>query len=254
MSTFRSGEAAARPSVSLCFPVYKDEATVRKVTEKALAVLEDVAEDYEVVIVDDGSPDRSGEIADGLAEEYDHVFAVHHPENLGYGAAVRTALDRARYEWICLTDGDDEYDVRDLKKLIRLRDHYRLIITFRFVKLYSTFRMFVSWVYNLIVRLMFRTRYRDISTGLRLIHRDVVDGLDLRSDSPFIGAEITIKAMLSGAPVGEVGIQTFPREFGRGSSVTPKNILATIRDLFSTYRTIFSSSYSLPEDRSRGGM
>jgi glycosyltransferase involved in cell wall biosynthesis len=223
---------------------------VRTVTEKALAVLRDVANNYEVVIVDDGSPDRAGEIADELAGEYPEVTVIHHPENLGYGAAIRSGLGHCQYEWICFTDGDDEYDVNDLRKLIALEDFYDLIITFRYVKVYNSRRQIISWVYNKTLRALFRTHYRDISTGLKLIRKSLADQLSYQSNSPFIGAELTIKSMLKGYRVGEVGIQTFPREFGKGASTSVRNIIATIRDMFRVYRTIFSPGYELPENRS----
>ena len=240
-----------KPNISVFFPIYKDELTVERVTHKALDILANVAEDYEVLIIDDGTPCRAGEIADRLAEENPKVRVIHHPRNLGYGAAIRTGLANVRYEWVCFTDGDDEYDIYDLYKLIRLRNYYDLIITFRYVKAYSGFRIFISWVYNIVLRMLFKTRYRDISTGLRLMRRELVDELDLQSTSPFIGAEITIKTMLKGFRVGEVGIQTFPREFGRGSSTSMRNIIATIRDMLTCYRTIFSQNYDLPANRTR---
>ncbi len=240
-----------RPNLSLFFPVYNDENTVERVTLKALNVLSQVAADYEVLIIDDGTPCRAGRIADDLAAKHPKVRVIHHPRNLGYGAAIRTGLSAVRFEWVCFTDGDDEYDVRDLTKLIRLRKYYDLIITFRYAKAYSGFRMFISWVYNVSLRYLFKTRYRDISTGLRLIRRDLINELDLHATSPFIGAEIAIKTMLKGFPVGEVGIQTFPREFGSGSSTSIRNIIATIRDMLMCRRTIFSRNYDLPEGRSR---
>jgi glycosyltransferase involved in cell wall biosynthesis len=240
-----------RPNISVFFPVYRDERTVRTVTEKALAVLREVANQYEVVIIDDGSPDRAGEIADELAREYPEVSVVHHEKNMGYGVAIREGLARCRYEWICFTDGDDEYDIFDLRKLIALKDFYDLIITFRYVKVYSGDRQFISWVYNMTLRALFRTSYRDISTGLRLIRKSLADQLNCESNSPFIGAEITIKSMLKGYRIGEVGIQTVPREFGKGASTSPKNIKATIVDMLSVYRKIFSPDYELPENRTR---
>src|SRR4029079_18550173 len=96
----------------------------------------------------------------------------------------------ARFEWIAFTDGDDEYEVEDLRKLLRLKDYYDLIITFRYAKRYSGMRIFISYVYNRILRWLFQTRYRDISCGLRIIRKDVIDELQLISTSPFIGAEI----------------------------------------------------------------
>ena len=137
-----------RPRLSLFFPVYKDEGTVARVAEKALAVLAEQAEEHEVIIVDDGSPDRAGAIADEIAGREPHVRVIHHPRNLGYGRALRSGFEAARYEWICFTDGDDEYEVDDLRKLVRLRDRYDLIITFRYAKRYGGWRIFVSYVYN----------------------------------------------------------------------------------------------------------
>jgi glycosyltransferase involved in cell wall biosynthesis len=241
--------APERPRVSLFFPVYQDEHTVRRVTEKALKVLADVASEYEVIIVDDGSPDRSGEIADEMAQVHECVRVVHHPRNLGYGAALQSGFSNARFEWICGVDGDDQYEILDLYKLIRLKDHYDLIITFRYVKVYSGLRIFVSWVYNRLVRALFRTPYRDISTGLRLVRKSLLDEIELESSSPFVGAELAIKTMLKGYRVGELGIQTFPREFGRGESVTIPNIVATLRDLLHIYRSIYSPAYERPESR-----
>jgi glycosyltransferase involved in cell wall biosynthesis len=244
-----SGDATNKPNISVFFPVYNDEHTVERVTRKALDVLSQIASEYEVLIVDDGTPCRAGEIADALARENPRVRVIHHGKNLGYGAAVRTGLANARYEWVCFTDGDDEYDIYDLHKLIRLRDYYDLIITFRYTKMYTRFRVFVSWVYNVSLRFLFKTHYRDISTGLRLIRRELIDELHLEAASPFIGAEIAIKTMLKGFRVGEVGIQTFPREFGRGNSTSIRNIIATMKDMLAAHATIFSTDYELPKNR-----
>ncbi len=238
-------------TISLFFPVYKDERTVRIVAEKAIDLVSSLAGEYEIVIVEDGSPDRSGEIADELAREYPAVRVIHHPKTLGYGAAVRTGLAACRFEYICFTDGDDEYEVGDFAKLLRLGDRYDLVITFRYKKIYSSLRIFISWVYNKLLRFLFRTSFRDVSTGLRMVRRAVLEDVELESNSPFIGAELAVKCMLKGYRVGEVGIQTFPRTFGRGSSTSPKNIVATIRDMWWTYRQIFSDDYDLPPNRIR---
>lgn len=238
-------------SASLVFPVYNDEATVRGVAEKGAGVLGALCDSYEIIIVDDGSPDRSGAIADELARERPEVRVIHHESNRGYGAALRAGFAASRHEWVCQTDGDDEYDVEDLAKLFKLRDYYDLIITFRYKKLYSSWRLTLSWVYNGLLRLMFRTRFRDVSTGLRMVRRSALDDIVLRSDSPFIGAELAVKAMLKGYRVGEVGIQTFPRSFGAGASTSWPNILATLRDMYRSYREVFSDDYDLPAARRR---
>jgi glycosyltransferase involved in cell wall biosynthesis len=235
-------------SLSVFFPVFNDELTVRRVAEKALRVASGLTDDYEVVIVNDGSPDNSGSVADGVAKEYEFVRVIHHPRNLGYGAAVRSGLAACRKDWICFTDGDDEYDLYDLKKLWKLRDFYDLIITFRYVRRYSGFRIVISQIYNRLLRRLFYLRFRDVSTGLRLVRREIIEDIELRSDSPFIGAEIAIKTMLKGYRVGELGIQMFPREFGTGSSTSPENIYRTVVDMLRCHRLVFSQEYELPRE------
>ena len=239
------------PRISFCFPVYKDERTVRTVAEKFLVLGASLGAEHEVVIIDDGSPDRSGEIADEIAREHPAVRVIHHAGNRGYGAALRSAIGAARFEYVCMTDGDDEYEVEDFRKLLKMRDRYDLVITFRYKKVYSSTRIFVSWLYNVVLRRLFRTQFRDVSTGLRLVRREVLDDVQLESDSPFLGAELAIKTMLKGYRVGEVGIQTFPRTFGSGSSTSMRNIVATVRDMWRVYRTVFSDSYDLPVTRGR---
>jgi glycosyltransferase involved in cell wall biosynthesis len=241
-----------KPDISLFFPVYNDEKTVRIVASRALELLEEVADNYEIIIVNDGSPDSSGDIADALAAEHEKISAIHHPKNRGYGAAMKTGIASSRFDIICMIDGDNEYDVFDLKKMLAVKDYYMLIIAFRYRKLYSTKRIFISFVYNSVLRLLFKSPFRDISTGIRLIHRAVLDDVVLTSNSPFIGAELSLKSMLRGFPVGEVGIQTFPRDFGTGSATSFPNIMGTIKDIWRIRKEIFSDSYDLPEGRTRG--
>lgn len=240
-----------KPNISLFFPVYNDEHTVRTVAHRAIELLEEVANEYEIIIVDDGSPDTSGAIADELAAGNERIQAIHHSQNKGYGAAMQTGIAASSYDIICMIDGDNEYDVFDLKKMLAVRDYYMLVIAFRYRKLYSTKRIFISFVYNAVLRLVFKSPFRDISTGIRLMHRSLFDGLELTSNSPFIGAELTLKSMLRGYPVGEVGIQTFPRSFGEGSATSMKNIIGTIKDIWVIRKEIFSDSYDLPEGRTR---
>jgi glycosyltransferase involved in cell wall biosynthesis len=129
---------AQKPSIAIFFPVYRDEVTVETVALKSLKVLSDIASNYKVIIVNDGSPDKSGEIADELAKKYSNIISIHHDVNRGYGAALRTGFKySANYEWICFTDGDNQYDVNELYHLSKLFHHYDLIVTFR----YSIFHM-----------------------------------------------------------------------------------------------------------------
>lgn len=226
--------------MAIFFPVYGDEGTVERVALKSLKVLSKIASDYKVIIVDDGSPDRSGEIADKLAEEHPEIISVHHDKNLGYGAALQTGFKYSLdYEWICFTDGDDQYDVNELYHLSKLFHHYDLIVTFRYSKIYGTLRTFVSFVYNLLIRVLFKSHLRDHNCGLKVIRSSVVKDMDIISNSAFIGAEIIINAMVRGYPIGEIGIKTYPRTFGESSVMSFRHIFTSIRDLFRVYWKLF---------------
>ena len=240
-----------KPNISFFFPVYNDARSIKDITEKAISLLREIAENYEIVIINDCSPDDSGKIADEMAHEFSYIKVVHHPKNLGYGSAIKSGINNTKYDLICMIDGDHEYDISDLRRMISLEKYYGLIIGFRYKKMYSTKRIFISYVYNATLRFLFKTRFRDISTGIRVFHRSVTNSIELKSNSPFIGAELAIKSMLNGIPVGEVGIQTFPRTFGSGSATSFKNIILTIRDMFSMRQEVFSDTYNLPRGRKR---
>lgn len=231
---------SSKPSIAIFFPVYGDEGTVERVALKSLKVLSEIASDYKVIIVDDDSPDKSGEIADKLAQQYPEIISVHHDTNRGYGAALKTGFEYSLdYEWICFTDGDDQYDVNELYHLSKLFHHYDLIVTFRYSKIYGTLRTFVSFVYNLLIRVLFKSHLRDHNCGLKVIRSNVVKDMDIISNSAFIGAEIIINAMVRGYPIGEAGIKTYPRTFGESSVMSFRHISTSIQDLFRVYWKLF---------------
>jgi glycosyltransferase involved in cell wall biosynthesis len=231
---------SSKPSIAIFFPVYCDEGTIERVALKSLKVLSEIASDYKVIIVDDGSPDKSGEIADKLAEQHPEIISVHHDTNRGYGAALQTGFNYSLdYEWICFTDGDDQYDVNELYHLSKLFHHYDLIVTFRYSKIYGTLRTFISYIYNLLIRRLFKSHLRDHNCGLKVIRSSVIQDMEIISSSAFIGAEIIINAMVRGYPIGEAGIKTYPRTFGESSVMSFRHISTSIRDLFRVYRKLF---------------
>ena len=217
------------------FPLYKDSRTVKKMITKSLKVLKKLTDKYEVVIVDDGCPEKSGLLAKNFSKNIKKIKVIFHKQNLGYGSAIKTGLKNCKYQWIFQTDGDAEYDVNDLKKLIKLTNRSDLIITYRFKKKYRTSRIIISWIYNVILRVLFLTNFKDISTGSRLIKKKMLKKIKLKSKSSFIGAELAIKSKYLGLKVSEVGIHTYPRTFGTGSSVSFKNIILTIEEMLKMY-------------------
>ena len=218
-------------SISLMFPLYNDKNTVELMIKKSSNILKKLKRKYEIIIVDDGCPQNSGKLAEKIAKKFSNVRIFFHKKNLGYGAALKTGLQKCKNDWIFMVDGDAEYDVNDLPRLFRATKNCDLVITYRYKKKYNTYRIIISWVYNAILRLIFNIKFRDISTGSRLVSKKLIKNIKLRSNSPFVGAELAIKAGLAGYKVGEIGIHTYPRTFGSGSSVGLKNILLTLKDM-----------------------
>ena len=221
-------------SISILFPLYKDRRTVKKMIIRSLDLMKKLKKKYEIVMVDDGCPEKSGLYAKKLINRK-NIKVIFHKKNLGYGAAIKTGLKNCKNNWIFQTDGDAEYDVFDLRKLIKFTNNSDLIITYRLKKKYKTSRIIISWFYNVILRILFHTQYRDISTGSRLIKRSLLKKINLISDSPFLGAELAIKSAYKGYKVSEVGIHTYPRTFGTGSSVSLKNIFLTIKEMIKLF-------------------
>lgn len=226
-------------SLSIVFPVYNDSKTVEAMITKSLDIVQKHKFDYEIIIVDDCCPEKSGLIAKKFAKNNKNIKVFFNDKNLGYGATVRKALSLSTKDWVLQTDGDNQYDLFEFNKMLKIVHNYDCIITFRYKKTYSSFRIVMSKVYNLCVRILFNVGFRDISTGLRLINRNCISNITLKSNSSFIGAEIAVKFKIEGYSVGEMGIKNYPRKFGRSSIVSLKSIISTIIEMFKIRNQIF---------------
>ncbi len=226
-------------SLSILFPVYKDSKTIEILIKKSVSLCEELSLDYELIIVDDCCPENSGAIAKNYMKYNDKIKLITHDINKGYGESIKSGLKICSKDWILQTDGDNQYDIYDFKKMSKIIHNYDCIITFRYKKIYSSSRIFISWIYNKLIQLLFKSNFRDISTGLRLIKKDTLQNIELSSQNAFVGAEIAIKLMLKGYQVGEMGISTYPREFGTSTIITLRNIINTVKDIIKVRREIF---------------
>ena len=234
------------PSLSVFFPAYNDEGNIGKVAETAVTVLEALGADYEVIIVHDGSPDRTGEIADELARRHQKVRVIHHEKNLGYGAALKTGFTNARNEYIFYTDGDNQFDVGEMKKFVPLVSLglSDLVVGFRNRKQYSLYRKVTSFTYNLVLQVLFDLPYRDVDCAFKLVPKSLIDDMVISSVDAFIDAEILIRAQQRGYGITEIGVTHRARETGV-SGVKTGVILGTIKEMIQFYLQIRS------EDRQR---
>ncbi len=224
-------------ALSVFFPAYYDELNIPKVVEGALGVIRELGiEDFEIIIVEDGSPDRTGEVADELAARHPGVRVVHHPRNLGYGMALRTGFREASREYVFYTDGDNQFDLGELRKFAALVPYTDIVSGFRVDKRYSTYRKFTSFVYNLILRMLFGITDRDVDCAFKLYPTRLFREMELESKDAFIDAEIAIKARLLGYTSTEVGVRHLPRMDGISTGARPSVIFRTLLEIYRYYR------------------
>jgi len=227
--------------LSVFFPAYYDEKNIDKVVHKAVEVLEDLdLKDYEVTIIEDGSPDKTGEVADKLAAQYPKVKVVHHEHNKGYGATLWEGFSTARFEYVFYTDGDNQFDLDELRKFVALLPFSDMVVGYRKKKQYSPYRKLTSFVYNVILRYAFVIDYIDIDCAFKIIKTDLFKKIKVNTKDAFIDAEIMIRAELLGYTFTELGVKHLPRVDGVSTAARPSIIFRTIREIIELRRELKS--------------
>ena len=235
-------------SLSIFFPAYYDEENIPKVVAGSLRVVEELGiEDYEITIVEDGSPDRTGEVADELAARHDRVRVIHHEKNKGYGMALRTGFTSATKDYVFYTDGDNQFDLTELKKFVALIPYTDIVSGFRVRKQYSLYRKITSSTYNLILRILFGIQDRDVDCAFKLYPTELFRRITLESRDAFIDAEISIKARLLGYRSTEVGVTHLPRVDGISTGARPSVIFRTVQEIVRAYRRYGKASRTPPK-------
>ncbi len=218
--------------LSVFFPAYYDEKNIGKVVRKAVEVLEELQlKDYEVTIIEDGSPDKTGEVADELARQYPKVNVIHHEKNKGYGATLWEGFSTAKFEYVFYTDGDNQFDLEELKKFVALLPFSDMVVGYRKKKQYSPYRKLTSFVYNVILRYAFDIDYIDIDCAFKIIKTDLFKKIKVNTKDAFIDAEIMIRAGLLGYTFTELGVKHLPRIDGVSTAARPSIIFRTIREI-----------------------
>lgn len=230
---------AGRPRVaalSYFFPAHDEAGNIEALVAEALATLPGLAERFEVICVDDGSRDATPVIADRLATEHpDIVRVVHHPANAGYGAALRSGFEAARYALICFTDGDRQFRVADLGRLLdRLAapDGPDAVVGYRVRRADPTLRIVYARAYKACLRLFFGLRVRDVDCASKLFRREALEGVRLESGGAFLSAELLIKVQARGGRLAEVPVPHHPRVAGTQSGGDPRVIARAVRDFW----------------------
>ena len=220
--------------LSYFFPAHDEAPNVRGLVDEALATLPELAEAFEIVIVDDGSRDDTPRIADELAAAHPSVRAVHHATNLGYGAALRSGFAAARYSNIAFTDGDRQFRVTDLGRLIaRLQaGSIDAVVGYRIQRADPLVRTVYARLYRLANRIFFGLKVRDVDCACKLFTRASLDGVNVESGGAFLSAELLIKLRARGRRLAEVGVPHYPRTAGSPTGAKPSVVLRAVRDFW----------------------
>ncbi len=218
-------------SISVFFPAYNDAETIGGMVESALAVLYEVADSYEVIVVNDGSTDATPRVLSDLARCTPNLRVIHHERNMGYGGALRTGFAHASKDLIFYTDGDGQYDVREMKSLLPLlTDDVDVVNGYKLKRSDARRRKILGAVYNRMARIMFRVPVRDVDCDFRLIRRQVMQRIKLASSSGVICVELVRKLHAARCVFAESPVHHYSRAHGRSQFFTVRRVSRTALD------------------------
>jgi glycosyltransferase involved in cell wall biosynthesis len=231
------------PELSVFFPAYNEELNIKNTVTKAIRILPKVAEKWEIIVVDDGSKDKTGEIVRELIKKDKRIRLITHRANRGYGGAFKSGLYGAKYPWITFTDADGQFDFSEISRFLETQDKTKadLVIGYYLKRQVPFYRIWGSkLLWEPAVWLLFGLKVRDIDCGFKLISKKVPDTIPkLEAErGPFINSEFLIKAKQSGFKIVEIGVHHYPREAGSATGASLKVILSGFNDLFQLRKKI----------------
>jgi glycosyltransferase involved in cell wall biosynthesis len=226
--------ASRLAALSYLFPAHNEAANLRGLVAEAIQTLPSLAETFEIIIVNDGSRDETPTIADELAAAHPEVRAVHHPTNLGYGAALRSGFAAARHDHLAFTDGDRQFKVADLGRLIeRLgAGDADAVVGYRIRRADPLVRTVYAKLYRLANRIFFGLKVRDVDCACKLFTRSSLEGVNVESGGAFFSAELLIKLRARGRRLAEVGVPHYPRTAGSPTGAKPQVVFRAVRDFW----------------------
>ncbi|MFQ6035108.1 MAG: glycosyltransferase family 2 protein [Sedimentisphaerales bacterium] len=231
-----------RYAISVFFPCYNEQDNVARTVEEALLVLGQQSCDFEIIIVDDGSTDGTGRIADEIASRDSRVKVVHHRTNLGYGAALQSGFKTATKELVFYTDGDGQFDINELPPLLPLMDKADIVSCYRLNRQDPFMRKINAWCWTKLVCWLFGMKIRDINCAFKLYKREIFDNIELLSSGALIDAEILAKASRKGYSITQKGVHHYPRIAGSQTGANLRVILRAFKELFKLKSEINSKS------------
>ncbi len=226
------------PSLSAFFPAYNEEQNVGAMVARLTEVLPRFTDDHEIIVVNDGSADGTGRVADGLAAADPRVRVVHHPVNRGYGGALKSGFAASRKEYVFFTDGDGQFDVAEIERLLPFVPEHDVVVGYRLERAEGGLRKLNAEMWNRLVRLLFHVPVRDVDCAFKLFKRRVFDRVHLEAEGALISTEMLARSVRAGFRVTEVGVHHFERRHGKPTGANPLVIARAFYELFKLRRRI----------------
>lgn len=233
-------------SVSIFFPAYNDARSLPSLITRAETVAKRAAKRYEIIVVNDGSIDDTKQTIRALQKSHHYLRLINHPQNMGYGAALRSGFAAARYEWVFYTDGDGQYDPSELTRLVlclqknvtsgrtRLSGRIDVVNGYKVKRSDPLIRTLIGNIYNTYQHMVHRLPIRDIDCDFRLIKKSLLKKITLRSTSGTICVELITKLQIAGATFCEVPVSHLPRTHGHSQFFRPRHLIQTLREFIQT--------------------
>lgn len=219
-------------SISAFFPCYNDSKTITKLVEDTLTILKKLTDDYEVIVIDDGSADNSVELLKKLTKKHKHFKLIEHKKNRGYGGALKTGFATASKDLIFYTDGDGQYDVKELPILFSLMSpDVDFVNGIKMTRQDAHYRIVIGNFYSMVVRWMFWLPIADVDCDFRLIRKSIIKKINLTSNSGSICVELVKKSHRANANFRQVSVHHLKREWGQSQFFVPKRLLSTFWEL-----------------------
>jgi len=221
--------------LSVFLLAHNEEHSIERVVEGFAAVLPKLTDDHEIIVVNDGSTDQTGQIAERMAASDDHVRVVHHAFNQGYGAAVISGISAATKAYVLLSDADGQFEPADSALLAAKVKDYDVVVGCRLRRADPVVRRLNGKAWSMLMRLLFGLRVTDIDCGFKLFRRELVANLALEANGAMITTELLAKLASRGAHITEVGVRHLPRLAGEQSGNSLRVIMRAFKELFILY-------------------
>ncbi len=222
--------------ISIFFPAYNEEDNIAETVRQAEEVVQRITDTYEIIVVNDGSKDDTGPIADQIALVNSRVRVIHHSPNQGYGGALWSGFQAAKYDWVFFTDADLQFRLDELVNLAEHIPENDVVLGYRAPRKDPFMRLVNAWGWNLLNRFLFGLKVRDIDCAFKLMRRDLVASLPVKSRGAMISAEILIRLQRKGIVFKEVPVTHLPRLHGEATGAKPAVIIRAFKELFGLYR------------------